>query len=343
MAIRLYKRPDSAYWWFSFTTPDGKHLRRSTGTEDETLAQEIAAKQHHESLRVQRLGEKPRHTWEEAVVYWFAQKHHRVYCERMQTVLRVLDPVLAGKYLDEITSETIADITIRRRSGALSTTDKPPKGAAVATVNRTLAFIRGVLRMAVAIGWLDRVPLIRLAPELPRVRWITPEEAERLIQELPQHLSWMVRFTLATGLRESNILTLKWANIDLDRRLAWIDAINAKGRRAIGIPLNDTALAVLAQCRGRHADYVFVLRGRPIHKAGCTAWRSALKRAGIESFRWHDLRHTWASWHVQNGTPLHILKELGGWRSYGMVLRYAHLGVEHLAPYADRLPNVIKT
>ena len=61
---------------------------------------------------------------------------------------------------------------------------------------------------------------------------------------------------------------------------------------------------------------------------------------GIENFRWHDLRHTWASWHVQQGTPLHVLQELGGWSDYEMVRRYAHLSVEHLAEYADNLSEI---
>ena len=67
------------------------------------------------------------------------------------------------------------------------------------------------------------------------------------------------------------------------------------------------------------------------------AWYAALERAGISDFRWHDLRHTWASWHVQNGTPLHALQELGDWESPEMVRRYADFSAEHLAPYADRL------
>lgn len=65
------------------------------------------------------------------------------------------------------------------------------------------------------------------------------------------------------------------------------------------------------------------------------AWRSALKLAGIKDFRWHDLRHTWASWHVQSGMPLHILQELGGWSDYKMVQRYAHLTQEHLARFVE--------
>ena len=67
------------------------------------------------------------------------------------------------------------------------------------------------------------------------------------------------------------------------------------------------------------------------------AWKQALKRAGIKHFRWHDLRHTWASWHVQSGTPLQVLQELGGWSSYEMMLRYAHLSAGHLADYAENL------
>jgi len=69
-----------------------------------------------------------------------------------------------------------------------------------------------------------------------------------------------------------------------------------------------------------------------------TAWRNALSRAGIENFRWHDLRHTWASWHVQNGTSLQELQVLGGWASLEMVLRYAHLSGDHLKAAADRVP-----
>jgi hypothetical protein len=88
---------------------------------------------------------------------------------------------------------------------------------------------------------------------------------------------------------------------------------------------------------GKHPTHVFSFRGRPIRQVSTKAWYEVLKWAGITDFRWHDLRHTWASWHVQNGTPLFALQELGGWESPEMVRRYAHLSAEHLAPYADRL------
>ena len=90
---------------------------------------------------------------------------------------------------------------------------------------------------------------------------------------------------------------------------------------------------------------VFTYQGKPVGSCNTKAWRAALKRAGIENFRWHDLRHTWASWHIQQGTPVHVLQELGGWSDIRMVQQYAHLAPEHLAQYAERLsaPRVVNT
>ena len=73
-----------------------------------------------------------------------------------------------------------------------------------------------------------------------------------------------------------------------------------------------------------------------------SAWKRALKRAGIENFRFHDLRHTWASWHVMSGTSLQELMELGGWKSYEIVLRHAHLAPEHLSDGAARIERGIE-
>lgn len=123
----------------------------------------------------------------------------------------------------------------------------------------------------------------------------------------------------------------------MQRKVAWIHPDQAKAKKAIGIPLNAEAIDVIRKQIGQHSTHVFCYLGNPVKKAGGNAWKKALKRAGIKDFRWHDLRHTWASWHVQSGTPLNILQELGGWSSYDMVLRYAHLAPEHLAQYASNI------
>jgi len=147
-------------------------------------------------------------------------------------------------------------------------------------------------------------------------------------------LKSMMRFTLSTGLRESNVTGLQWDQIDMQRHCAWIHAEQAKGNKAIAVPLNNDALSVIQQQIGKHSTHVFTYKGNPVTRANNHAWVKALIRADIADFRWHDLRHTWASWHVQNGTPLHILKELGGWADLTMVLRYAHLSSKHLEEYA---------
>jgi hypothetical protein len=88
---------------------------------------------------------------------------------------------------------------------------------------------------------------------------------------------------------------------------------------------------------GVQASHVFTYRGKPINQVNTKAWKDALKRAGITNFRWHDLRHTWASWLRQNDVPTWVLQELGGWKSEVMVRRYAHMSVKHLQPFADQL------
>ena len=125
--------------------------------------------------------------------------------------------------------------------------------------------------------------------------------------------------------------------MDLKRRIAWIHPDQAKARKAIAVPLNGEAILVLHRQAGKHPEQVFVYRGNPIRQVNTKAWKETLKRAGIADFRWHDLRHTWASWHTQAGTPRDVLQELGGWESESMVRRYAHLSTEHLAPYADKI------
>ena len=87
--------------------------------------------------------------------------------------------------------------------------------------------------------------------------------------------------------------------------------------------------------------YVFVYRGQLVVSVSTKAWANALERAGIENFRWHDLRHTFATWHRQAGTPTHELQRLGGWKTLSMVERYAHVASEGLQTAASRLDNAL--
>ena len=95
-------------------------------------------------------------------------------------------------------------------------------------------------------------------------------------------------------------------------------------------------MQALRAAHGERAGFVFTYRGAPLQSPK-TAWHSAVARAGIPPVRWHDLRHTWASWHVMNGTPLPALRELGGWATLEQVMIYAHLAPSHVADYAKTL------
>lgn len=316
-------------WWVSYTTPSGQRVRCSAETTEKRKAQQYHDKLKAEAWRVFKLGERPRYTWQEAVIRYLKEKVHKASIKEDRWNLRWLDPYLGKLYLDEVTRDLVDQVKQARLA----------EGVANASVNRILEVLRAILRMAEREWeWIERAPVIRLLPEPKRrIRWLNRDEADRLVSSLPEHLAEMARFSLSTGLRQRNVADLQWSQVDLKRRLAWIHPDQAKARKAIGVPLNGEAMLVLRRLEGKHPTHVFTYRGKPIRQVNTKAWKSALKRAGIVDFRWHDLRHTWASWHVQMGTPLAVLQELGGWESELMVRRYAHLSTEHLAPYAEKI------
>lgn len=90
---------------------------------------------------------------------------------------------------------------------------------------------------------------------------------------------------------------------------------------------------------GTHASLMFsrIWAGSQIEQIDRRAFAAAMKEVELRDLHFHDLRHTWASWHVQNGTPLFVLKELGGWETLDMVKKYAHLDAGHLAQYANHV------
>jgi integrase len=198
--------------------------------------------------------------------------------------------------------------------------------------------MRSLLRMAHhEWQWIDNFPKIRLLKsEVERDRWLTHEEADRLVRSCAPHLAALVLFALATGCRAAEITGLEWNRVDLERRHAWLNKTKKGTPR--GVPLNEYAVEVFKEQIGRHLQFCFMYQGQPLRAdVTNTAWHSALKRAGIEDFRFHDLRHTWASWHRQAGTSCDELKDLGGWKSRIMVDRYAKFATENLLSAASRI------
>jgi integrase len=328
--MALIKRNNT--WWIDFTTPRGERIRCSARTEDKRAAQELHDRLKVEAWRVAQLDEKPRRSWEEAAYRWLTETSHKKSHNGDVTNMRWLHKQLKGKMLDELTRDFIAGIGEKKR-----------KETSPATANRYLALIKSILRRAAnEWEWLDKAPYIRLYPEpRRRIRWLTPKQANILLEELPPHLAEMARFSLATGLKSSNVTKLEWSQVDIKRKTAWIHGDQAKGKQDIHVTLNATALEVLTRQLGKHSRWVFTYQGKAIQQVNTKAWRNALKRAGIESFRWHDLRHTWASWLAQGGVPLNVLQEMGGWESAEMVRRYAHLSPEQFKIHARIVDHVL--
>ena len=174
---------------------------------------------------------------------WLREQSHKASLEDDKQKLRWLDRFLASRDLESINRALIDAITEAKHA----------EGCSNATVNRTLSPIRSTLRKCVrGWEWLDRAPAVQLLKEpTRRIRFLTHQQARILLRELPQHLRDMAAFTLATGLRAANVTGLTWEQVDLSRKLAWIHPDQAKARKAIAVPLNDAALQVLRDQRGR--------------------------------------------------------------------------------------------
>lgn len=273
--------------------------------------------------------------WKEAVVRFMREKQNKDQTNEI-SIFKYLDPYFGHLHLDEIRRMHIDEIIQQRLK----------EGVSNATVNRLLQKVRAVFNKAHK-EWEVKCdpPYIKLLKEpKKRVRWLTEKEAKKLIMAVNPHIADMVIFSLETGLRESNVTLLRWNQIDFEQGIIYIEGDDIlKSEMAFVVPLSEVALDVLKRQCGNHPERVFTFRGNPIRRANTKAFKDACKRIGLEDFRRHDLRHTWATWHVQRGTPLEVLQELGGWTDYKMVKRYAHFSHQHLKQFVNRSGSGVAT
>jgi integrase len=270
--VSLYKR--SGVWWIDFTTPSGERIGCSARTEDRTQAKELHDKLKADAWRVCKLGEKPKRTWDEAAYKWLLEMQHKATHEEDKAKVRWLQPFFRGRELVTIDREFIAKVAAIK----VEQSSHP-------TANRYLALIRAILRKAAfEWEWIDKPPKVKLYREAKRrIRWITPEQAQTLLGELPEHQRDVVLFALATGLRQSNVIELEWSQVDLERGVAWIHADQAKARREIHVSLSSVAMQVLKRQQAKHETRVFTYRASrsrgPILGRG--EWRSSVQGSRI--------------------------------------------------------------
>ncbi len=268
----LYRRKDSRYWWINLVLPDGSRVCQSTGCVDRTAAEEFAVRLKNEALDARQQGLLGIVVWQQAVVRYLEEFADKNSLSDDKDHLKKLDPYLRSQRLDAI-DMTVLQPFIRDR--------KTNDGVSNATVNRALEVVRRILNVAhQEWRWLRGVPKVRMLKEpRRRVRFLRREEADRLIDALPAHMKPVVRFALATGCREGEILGLEWARVDLERHVAWLDHGTTKSGDGRGIPLNADAIAALGATHGQHARWCFTFSGAMYPKSS-SAWDTAKRRAG---------------------------------------------------------------
>ena len=211
--------------------------------------------------------------------------------------------------------------------------------------NHALKLLRQILNHAVDCGHLDTNPAqgIKRNPRPKLTRFLSGEEIGRLHSELDRHAGArpsrarqadIIRLLLLTGCRKSEIVTLRWQDIDGDT-LALGDGKTGPRRVLLNVP----ARAILERQPRTGSAYVFPSAfdpGRPL-SPDLGLWRSVRRNAGIEDVRLHDLRHTFASHAVLQGVPLPVVSRLLGHKRPSMTLRYAHVGDRQTEAAAERV------
>lgn len=251
-------------------------------------------------------------TWGQAVLKWAGAQ------TRSES-----DLLCMVKFTTFYKDRTLSTVTVESIENALNKFVKTE-----GTHNRYIARICAIAKLSGL-----NIKITKKHDKSAKVRdWITQEQWYKLYAELPLHLKSAASFAILTGLRQANVLGLQWRRVDLGRGMAFIEGMDTKSGKPIGVPLSPEAIAVLETVKGQHPEWCFTFRGKPFKEIK-TAFQRACIAAGVGSvdasgrysgFTWHGLRHTWATWHAQAGTPLEVVKDLGGWTDMRMMQRYAH-------------------
>jgi len=237
---------------------------------------------------------------------------------RDRTSIGSLKAFFNGKYLYEITPLLIERYK-KKRIDEVSP----------ATLNRELACLKHMFTKAIEWEKVDYNPVKRvklLREDNARLRYLTCDEVQRLYENCADHLKPIVLAALYTGMRQGEILKLKWEDVDLEQKIIFVK--NTKNNEVREIPLNNLLTSTLKNIKFR-SPYVFCDKdGRPYGSVR-KSFENALKKAAIQDFCFHDLRHTFASHLVMSGVDLMTVKELLGHKTIKMTLRYAHLSPSH--------------
>ena len=343
----IFKRKGSNAWWLAFSA-NGKQYQKSSNTANKKLAAVILGKikaEVHEGKWFDR-DHARNYTFDDLFEKYF--RDHASVHKQQSSIQRDRDSFahlkesFSGITLDRITSSGIEDYRNMRLSA----------GAAHSTILNELGLLRNAFNVAIRHWkWCRENPVSQVKLNLkPRHidRWLTIEEEERLLAaskgQLNDQLSDIIVFALNTGMRKTEILSLRIQDIDLQRKILTVMVSKNKEKR--GIPLNASAMDVLTR-RTKVipiSGYVFSTgHGTMVTPRNLSrSFVKAVTKAGIKDFRFHDLRHSFATRLAQNGVDLYKVSKLLGHRDITTSQRYAHHCPESLRDGVEVLDQMSK-
>jgi integrase len=279
-------------------------------------------------------------------------KQHKKSWKTDDYLIKDLERFFKGKFLYEITAKDIEHFKIERLKETVGSKDKidlkkedDPKTISAATVNRQLDVLSGIFNKAVVWGKLQVNPMksvqsLKVPPG--RLRFLEKEEIVKLLSNCTKNLKPIVILALFTGMRRGEILGLKWHDIDVKRNI--IILLDTKNGDKREVPMNEQVKTALIRVR-KHPESAYIFcnnKGVPVHDIR-KSYSTALEKSGITNFRFHDLRHTFASQLVMAGVDLNTVRELLGHKDMTMTLRYAHLAQSHKQRAVDLLGKKVDT
>jgi integrase len=305
---------------------DGRRKRENAG-KSRKLAEAILAKRKIQVIEGKFLDiEKKEKIFFKDMAEMFLENYAKVNKKswnRDELSIKNLNGFFADKYIYEINNFHIDEYKKKRLES----------GDTVATINRELSCFKTILRKAVEWGKLSPpLPNIRLFRENnQRVRYLEEQEAETLIDAASEPLKSIMFIALHTGMRRGEILNLKWNDVDVKERS--ITIWNTKNREKRVVPMNSIVCNVFSsRKKSPDSEFVFTRQNgqyRITDDYITHMFQKLVEETGIKNFRFHDLRHTFASWLAMRGVDLKTVQELLGHKDFRMTLRYSHLSPDH--------------
>ena len=319
--MAIYKRGKNFYIDFRFK---GQRIRESIGPSKKD-AQKIIDKKKTEIVENKYLDIRKDpdpikfHEFAKEFLEWARVNHKTSSRSRELSNMRKLEKVFHNKNIHEITAWEIEKWKLKRKGEV-----KP------STVNRELATLKSMLNKAVEWGKLKESPTRRVKPlkgVTKRLRYLMPDEVQRLISNCSDHLKPIVIVAVHTGMRKGEILSLRWDQVVFEKGI--ITLLDTKNDQRRYVPMDETVKSTLMGIE-KKSDYVFcgLKPGKPLVWIEMS-FHKALEKSGIQDFKIHDLRHTFASNLIMAGVDLMTVKELLGHKTIEMTLRYSHLAPDH--------------